>query len=59
MIRKEKKMTTAGKTVVQSKGIRTENDLELLKIILDENRDLKEKVLTFMRKNYAKATTPK
>ncbi len=34
--------------------IRTQNDLELLKIILDSNPDLKKKVLRFMKKNYAK-----
>lgn len=34
---------------------RTANDLELLKTILDEEPELKRRVLLFMQKNFAKA----
>ena len=34
--------------------VRSENDLELLKVILDSNPELKKKVIRFMQKNYSK-----
>ena len=42
----------AGKATVNKKGIRSHVELEILKIILDENPDLKKKVLRFMKKNH-------
>ena len=40
---------------LKKKGLRTNDDLDLLRMILDENPDLKKKVIRFMQKNYAKA----
>jgi hypothetical protein len=56
MTKKEKKIMNPahGKPDLETKGIRMENELELLKMILDENPDLKAKVLKFMKKNYSK-----
>ncbi len=34
---------------------RAANELELLKLILDSNPNLKKKVIRFMQKNYSKA----
>lgn len=36
-------------------NVRTRDDVELLKIILDEDLNLKKKVLRFIQKNYPKA----
>lgn len=42
----------ADKATVNKKGIRSHVELEILKIILDENPELKKKVLRFMKKNH-------
>lgn len=39
------------------KKIRASNELELIKLILEENKDLKKKVVKFIQKSLGKTTS--
>jgi hypothetical protein len=41
----------------EKKKVRSSNELELLKLILDENKELKKKVLKFIQKSLGKTTS--
>ncbi len=40
----------------KTKKVRSHNDLEVIKMVLDDNIELKSKVLKFIRKNYSVIT---
>jgi hypothetical protein len=41
----------------EKKKVRASNELELLKLILEENKDLKKKVIKFIQKSLGKTTS--